>query len=161
MCRPSGGSRRMFGLNSPPHFHWKLQNYSVDLSIFIFLNSITIHYSHSFLERVCQINKRQHSWCLFNQKYQFHWKSRGGCLDVLTNPRKCMGRIPNHIFIVDDDLCYGCGACIALCPVDVLTLESLLAIVDEPTCTHCEHCIPACPVFALEITPEIPAWIFS
>ena len=68
-----------------------------------------------------------------------------------------MGRIPNHLFIVDDDLCYGCGACIALCPVDALILEGLLAIVDEPACTHCEHCIPACPVFALEIVPEASA----
>ena len=49
-----------------------------------------------------------------------------------------MARLPDHIFIVDDDLCYGCGACIALCPVDALTLEGLLAIVDEPKCTHCE-----------------------
>lgn len=65
-----------------------------------------------------------------------------------------MARIPNHLFVVDDDLCYGCGACIALCPVDALSLESLLAIVDEPKCTHCEHCIPACPVFALEIKME-------
>ena len=65
-----------------------------------------------------------------------------------------MAKIPNHVFVVDEDLCYGCGACIALCPVDALTLESLLAIVDEPTCTHCEHCIPACPVFALEIKAE-------
>jgi Fe-S-cluster-containing hydrogenase component 2 len=68
-----------------------------------------------------------------------------------------MGRIPNHLFVVDDDLCYGCGACIALCPVDALTLDALLAIVDEPTCTHCEHCIHACPVFALEIVAEASA----
>jgi|TARA_B110000263_G_C14990185_1_gene365624 Fe-S-cluster-containing hydrogenase component 2 len=65
-----------------------------------------------------------------------------------------MARLPDHVFIVDDDLCYGCAACIALCPVDALHLEDLLVIVDEPKCTHCEHCIPACPVFALEITAE-------
>ena len=68
-----------------------------------------------------------------------------------------MARILNHVFVVDEDLCYGCGSCIALCPVDALNLESLLAIVDEPICTHCEHCIPACPVFALDIVPEVPA----
>tara|TARA_B100001029_G_C15035395_1_gene439785 strand:+ start:367 stop:654 length:288 start_codon:yes stop_codon:yes gene_type:complete len=65
-----------------------------------------------------------------------------------------MARIPNHVFVVDDDSCFGCGACIALCPVDALSLDSLLAVVDEPNCVHCEHCIPACPVFALEIKPE-------
>ena len=74
---------------------------------------------------------------------------------MLTLLRKYMGRIPNHLFVVDDDLCYGCGACIALCPVDALTLEDLLAIVDEPTCTHCEHCIPACPVHALSLKPMV------
>ena len=67
-----------------------------------------------------------------------------------------MARLEHHIFVVDDDRCYGCAACIALCPVDALTLEGLLAIVDEPTCTHCNHCIPACPVFALDIVKVVP-----
>ena len=65
--------------------------------------------------------------------------------------RRYMARLPDHQFEVDENRCYGCAACIALCPVDALSLEGLLAIVDEPKCTHCEHCIPACPVFALEI----------
>jgi len=64
-----------------------------------------------------------------------------------------MARLPNAEFVVDDDRCFGCAACIALCPVDALTLEGILAIVDEPTCTHCELCIPACPVHALDIFP--------
>ena len=67
-----------------------------------------------------------------------------------------MARLEHHIFVVDDDRCYGCAACIALCPGDALTLEGLLAIVDEPTCTHCNHCIPACPVFALDIVKVVP-----
>ena len=70
-----------------------------------------------------------------------------------------MGRILNHIFIVDEDRCFGCAACIALCPVNVLHLENNLAIVNEPECTHCKHCIPACPVFALDIIPGEEKWI--
>ena len=66
-----------------------------------------------------------------------------------------MARLEGHVFIVDDDKCFGCGACIALCPVNVLDLENRIAVVDEDNCTHCELCIPSCPVFALEIIPEI------
>ena len=60
-----------------------------------------------------------------------------------------MGRRPDETFVVDDDRCFGCGACIALCPLDVLTLEQRVAVVDEPMCSHCELCIPSCPVEAL------------
>jgi len=66
-------------------------------------------------------------------------------------PGPVVPREEGHIFVVDDDRCDGCAACIALCPVDALTLKGLLAIVDEPSCTHCELCIPSCPVFALDI----------
>jgi len=62
--------------------------------------------------------------------------------------------MPRHIdmiFVVDEDRCFGCAACVALCPVNALVLDGLLAIVDEPECTHCEHCIPACPVHALSL----------
>ena len=65
-----------------------------------------------------------------------------------------MARLDRHLFVVDEDRCFGCAACIALCPVDALELEGLLAVVNEPECTHCEHCIPACPVHALSIDPE-------
>ena len=62
-----------------------------------------------------------------------------------------MARKEDHIFVVDDDRCFGCAACIAMCPVDALTLTDQLAVVTEPKCTHCNYCIPACPVFALSI----------
>ena len=64
-----------------------------------------------------------------------------------------MARREGHIFLVDDNRCFGCAACIAMCPVDALTLIDRLAIVDEKKCTHCDYCIPACPVFALSIEP--------
>ncbi|MDP7043468.1 MAG: 4Fe-4S binding protein [Candidatus Thalassarchaeaceae archaeon] len=54
-------------------------------------------------------------------------------------------------FIVDDTRCFGCAACIALCPTHALILDNLLVLVDQSLCTYCELCIPACPVFALSI----------
>jgi len=65
-----------------------------------------------------------------------------------------MPRQVDHTFVVDEDRCFGCAACIALCPVNVLTLVDRLAVVDEAGCTHCELCIPSCPVFALDIKPD-------
>ena len=65
--------------------------------------------------------------------------------------RTNMARIPDHVFVVDDDLCYGCGACIGLCPTNALSMKGLLAIVEQSQCTYCELCIPSCPVDALLI----------
>lgn len=57
----------------------------------------------------------------------------------------------NQLFVVDHDTCFGCGACIALCPTNALSLIDLLAEVEQESCTYCNHCIPSCPVFALKI----------
>ena len=54
-------------------------------------------------------------------------------------------------FVVDEDLCYGCGACIGLCPTSALSMKGLLALVEQSSCTYCELCIPSCPVDALFI----------
>jgi Fe-S-cluster-containing hydrogenase component 2 len=54
-------------------------------------------------------------------------------------------------FVVNEDLCYGCGACIGLCPTNALSMEGLLALVEQSQCTYCELCIPSCPVDALLI----------
>jgi len=42
-----------------------------------------------------------------------------------------MGRVPDHIFVVDEDRCFGCAACVALCPVDALRLEGVMVYVDD------------------------------
>ncbi|MCH1524624.1 MAG: 4Fe-4S binding protein [Candidatus Thalassarchaeaceae archaeon] len=44
-----------------------------------------------------------------------------------------MPRQENAVFVIDDDRCFGCAACVALCPVDALVLDDILAIVDEPS----------------------------
>ena len=68
-----------------------------------------------------------------------------------------MAKLADHAFIVDPDLCYGCAACVSLCPLNALEITKQLAVVDEDSCTHCEHCIPACPVFALSIEMVLDA----
>ncbi|RJV01336.1 MAG: 4Fe-4S dicluster domain-containing protein [Candidatus Poseidoniales archaeon] len=65
-----------------------------------------------------------------------------------------MAEIVKATFVVDEALCYGCGACIALCPTNALDLVDRLAIVEQEKCTLCEFCIPSCPVFALSIEEE-------
>jgi len=60
-----------------------------------------------------------------------------------------MAKRPGEILALNEGRCFGCAACVAICPVDALDLSGLLVIIDEPTCTHCELCIPACPVHAL------------
>ena len=81
-------------------------------------------------------------------------KGLGGNFEMGRSLPHNMPRQSQMVFVVDEDRCFGCAACVALCPVNALVLEGLLAIVDEPECTHCEHCIPACPVHALSIVNE-------
>lgn len=50
------------------------------------------------------------------------------------------------------DQCTGCGACIGLCPVSALTLETEFsngfgrkkAVVNNDLCYNCGACSPAC-----------------
>ena len=81
-------------------------------------------------------------------------KGFGGNFEMGVSLPNNMARQDATVFVVDEDRCFGCAACVALCPVNALVLEGLLAIVDEPKCTHCEHCIPACPVHALSLVNE-------
>ena len=48
---------------------------------------------------------------------------------------------------VDEDLCSGCGICIAVCPYDAREKdpEKLIAKVNEVLCEGCGSCIAACP----------------
>ena len=63
-----------------------------------------------------------------------------------------MARAPGHNLVLDELRCFGCAACIAACPIDVLILEPPIIAIKEESCTHCEICIPTCPVHALSIT---------
>ena len=51
-----------------------------------------------------------------------------------------------HIY---DELCSYCGACIAVCPENIITLMDLHLEIDQPKCIDCAKCIKGCPVGAL------------
>lgn len=50
--------------------------------------------------------------------------------------------------------CVGCGACVAACPFDALTLQDGLAIVDAAHCMGCGVCEGQCPAGAIALRRE-------
>lgn len=53
---------------------------------------------------------------------------------------------------VNKELCLGCGACTATCPVEAIQLgDDGLAEVDETLCIECGGCVAGCPVEAIEL----------
>jgi ferredoxin len=53
--------------------------------------------------------------------------------------------------VIDDNLCYSCGACVAVCPPNCIFLDNLRLTIDDDTCTRCERCTAMCPVQALSM----------
>ena len=48
-------------------------------------------------------------------------------------PAISMAKLDHHVFVVDEDRCFGCAACVALCPVNALELVNILVYVEEST----------------------------
>ncbi|MBP3399890.1 MAG: 4Fe-4S binding protein [Erysipelotrichaceae bacterium] len=49
---------------------------------------------------------------------------------------------------INKDLCIACGACVAGCPVEALTLEDT-AVCNPDVCIDCGACVATCPVEAI------------
>lgn len=60
---------------------------------------------------------------------------------------------PKMHVMVDRNLCFYCGACVAVCPPDSIFLENAHLKIDDNTCTLCERCTNMCPVHALSMQP--------
>lgn len=56
---------------------------------------------------------------------------------------------------INEDLCSGCGICVAVCSYDATKLEKrdggLVAVIDDHRCKRCGVCISACPAEAISI----------
>ena len=53
----------------------------------------------------------------------------------------------------DEEKCYHCGACLAVCPTGALRIEGRdrRVIFDREKCMACEMCVTACPPRAMEV----------
>jgi uncharacterized Fe-S center protein len=52
---------------------------------------------------------------------------------------------------VDEKICVGCGACIAICPVHAIALKGKKANIDPDKCIGCSECIATCPSGAMSV----------
>jgi len=55
--------------------------------------------------------------------------------------------------IYNKDKCVDCGACIAVCPTNAISMEepSWELTFDASKCVRCKQCVPACPLRAINI----------
>jgi NADPH-dependent glutamate synthase beta subunit-like oxidoreductase len=60
---------------------------------------------------------------------------------------------------VNEDLCSGCGICVAVCPYDASKLEKtekgLVSVIDNLKCKRCGVCVSACPAGARTIKDKL------
>ena len=53
----------------------------------------------------------------------------------------------------DEDKCFHCGACTAVCPTGALHIirPEMSVGFDKDKCSACEWCVPVCPARAMEV----------
>ena len=52
-------------------------------------------------------------------------------------------------YVIDKEKCIGCGACVADCPVEAITInDEGKAVINPEKCIGCGTCSAVCPVGA-------------
>ena len=53
----------------------------------------------------------------------------------------------------DEEICYQCGACTAVCPTGALFIKrpEMEVVFDREKCSACELCVAVCPPRAMEV----------
>lgn len=53
----------------------------------------------------------------------------------------------------DDEKCYQCGSCTAVCPTGALSIKrpEMEVIFNKESCSACELCVAVCPAKAMEV----------
>lgn len=65
---------------------------------------------------------------------------RGTARPALSEPTRTTKLVPR----VDEERCYPCGRCVAVCAPDAITLRDS-ALIDHDACTGCGLCVDVCP----------------
>lgn len=55
------------------------------------------------------------------------------------------------MILIDEELCSYCGACVAVCPENIIDLVDIYLKIDQLKCTDCARCIKGCPVGVLAL----------
>jgi len=59
---------------------------------------------------------------------------------------------PPEVVSIDEEICGGCGVCVAMCPYSALSLNPAgVAEVNEVLCEGCGTCVSACPTGAAQL----------
>ena len=53
------------------------------------------------------------------------------------------------MFLIDKELCTGCGQCVSVCPADAIMVQDVKASIDQSRCRQCGVCADQCPVQAI------------
>ena len=52
---------------------------------------------------------------------------------------------------IKEELCVYCGACVAVCPENIIELVDTHLKIDQPKCIDCMKCVKGCPIGVLSM----------